>query len=274
MCSDISSLNANFWTEPCGSQLAAVLGLAGKQDAQALADFDTNYFKLYPYLTSFFDDLSFEKSKILEIGLGMGTLSEWLAIRSFSYRGLDIAAGPVDIVNLRLSRLGMQQSAVQGSILFAPFESNSFDCIVAIGCLHHTGDLKKSIGECFRMLRPGGRLKLMVYYSYSARRWLNNPLQTALYLMNELTGVRTVVDDVSQSSRASYDTNSAGAAAPYTDFISRKSLRQTCKAFSSSSFMVRNFEREGPWSLFPRSFWLRTPIPSFLGLDLYATLVK
>lgn len=271
---DVSSLNANFWTEPCGSQLAAVLGLAGKQDAQALADFDTNYFKLYPYLKTFFDDLCFEESRILEIGLGMGTLSEWLADRSFSYHGLDIAAGPVDIVNLRLSRLGKKQSAVQGSILSAPFEDHSFDCIVAIGCLHHTGDLKKSIGECFRMLRPGGRLKLMVYYSYSARRWLNNPLQTARYLSNELIGARKVVGNVSQTSRASYDTNSTGAAAPHTDFISRKSLRETCKAFSSSSFKIRNFESEGPWSLFPRSFWLRTPIPSFVGLDLYATLVK
>ena len=187
---------------------------------------------------------------------------------------MDIAAGPVNIANLRLSRLGIEQSAVQGSILSAPFEDHAFDCIVAIGCLHHTGDLQKSIAECFRMLRRGGVLKLMVYYSYSARRWLNNPLQTIRYFSNELVGARAVVSNVSQSSRASYDTNLAGMAAPHTDFISRKSLRQICRAFSTSTFKIQNFESEGPWSLFPRTSWLNTPIPSFIGLDLYATLVK
>jgi SAM-dependent methyltransferase len=57
----------------------------------------------------------------------------------------------------------------------SPFADGSFDAIVAIGCLHHTGDIGGAIESCRRLLAPGGILIGMVYYAYSYRRWLNEP---------------------------------------------------------------------------------------------------
>lgn len=274
MNSDLSAQNSSFWSEPCGTQLASSLGLSGKVDSNSLDNFDKKYFSLYPYLLPFLSDIEFKSSSVLEIGLGMGSLSQWLASRASIYTALDIAKGPTEIVNLRLKHCNKSQSACQGSILSAPFSDNSFDCIITIGCLHHTGDLKLALDECHRLLRPGGKLKMMVYYAYSARRWASNPLQTLNYLVGEVLGNRTVVDNISQFSRSSYDTNSHGQAAPHTDFISRKSFCKLADNFSNIQFSIMNFEREGIWKLKSRDYWLSTKIPSYLGLDLYVTLEK
>ncbi len=274
MLSDLSDQNALFWSEPCGSQLASALGIQGTPDEKALRLFDEKYFELYPYLKRFLADIISSSSDVLEVGLGMGTVSEWLACNIANYSGLDIAGGPVRIVNQRLMRKGYKGLAIQGSILKAPFSDNSFDAIVAIGCLHHTSDLAMALNECHRILKPNGQLKLMVYYAYSSRRWFQSPRQTLTYLFRELVGNRNVVGTSTAEQRAFYDTNSLGEAAPHTDFISRKSLRSLCKDFRRISCEIKNFESEGIWHCKPREFWLNTSIPSLVGLDLYATLQK
>lgn len=132
------------------------------------------------------------------------------------------------MANQRLQQTALSGKAVQGSILDPPFEPESFDTIVAIGCLHHTGDLAAAITQCNRLLRPGGSLIFMVYYAYSYRRWLRAPRNTFRYLFDEIKGKRGVVGVAESKDRAAYDTNSAGEGAPHTDWIYRKSLAMLC----------------------------------------------
>jgi len=84
-----------------------------------------------------------------------------LAQRAGVYYGLDIAAGPVEVVNLRLDQLGKPQNAKQGSAHALPFENESLDAVVSIGCFHHTGSIEKCINEAYRVLKPGGKLGLI-----------------------------------------------------------------------------------------------------------------
>lgn len=50
-------------------------------------------------------------------------------------------------------------AAVQGDALRLPFRDSSFDLIIAAAFLHHLpGREKEVIGECARVLRPGGRI--------------------------------------------------------------------------------------------------------------------
>src|SRR5206468_2114242 len=67
----------------------------------------------------------------------------------------------------------------QGSVLELPFPDASFDRVVSIGCLHHTGDLGRAVAEVRRVLTPRGELLLMVYNRHSARRVLFWPLLAA-----------------------------------------------------------------------------------------------
>ena len=271
--SDISDKNSEFWNELCGSGLAKFLGITDASPA-SLKKFDDWYFDFYPYL---FNHIPFDAMKgrdVLEIGLGYGTVAQRLAESGAIYTGLDIAAGPVAMVNHRLQQSGLPGKAIQGSVLEPTLPEGAFDFIVAIGCLHHTGDLRLAIENCWKALRPGGKLILMVYYAYSYRRFRMAALPTLHTMLRELFGYRGVVGVSDDRERAAYDASSSGTGAPHTDWISVTSLRSYCDRFSHFSATIENIDQEPPFQGRPREELLKTIWPSRVGLDLYATLSK
>jgi SAM-dependent methyltransferase len=270
---EVSEANAKFWDELCGSQLAKYLGIKDSSP-ESLKKFDDWYFDFYPYLADHIQFQNLKNKDVLEIGLGYGTVSQKLAESGARYRGLDIAPGPVNMVNHRLAQNGLEGAATQGSILQAPFESESFDAVVAIGCLHHTGDLRQAIIECHRLLRPGGRLIFMVYYAYSYRRWMQAPMDTIRYALSERKGMREVVGQSTSRHRAAYDKSESGEGAPHTDWISRKSLASLCSIFSGFSPTLENIDVIPPFHFWSRKSLMKTRIPHMFGLDLYAVATK
>jgi SAM-dependent methyltransferase len=270
---DISSNNSEFWNELCGSGLAKFLGVTDSSP-QSLRKFDDWYFDFYPYL---FDHIPFSNMKdkqVLEIGLGYGTVSQRLAESGAAYTGLDIAQGPVSMVNQRLAQNHLPGSAIQGSILDPQLPVGSFDYVVAIGCLHHTGNLRLAIEQCHRLLKPGGQLIFMVYYAYSYRRFRMTPLLTIKNMVKEAFGYRGVVGNGSNRQRAAYDASSNGGGAPHTDWISECSLKDYCGTFTSFEATIENIDQEAPFQSTPRKELLKTKWPSIVGLDMYATATK
>jgi SAM-dependent methyltransferase len=59
-------------------------------------------------------------------------------------------------------RRGVEQ-VVQSSALDIPWSDATFDAVVSIGCLHHTGNLERSNAEVHRVLKPGGVALVMLY---------------------------------------------------------------------------------------------------------------
>ena len=176
----IDVANAGFWDELCGTNLAREIGITDASPA-SLERFDRAYFDLYPYLAGYLRAPEMAGRRVLEVGLGYGTVAELLARAGADYHGLDIADGPVAMARARLERVpgARPEQVQQGSALELPFPDASFDRVVSIGCLHHTGDLARAVAEVRRVLRPGGELLLMVYNRHSARRVLLWPLLAA-----------------------------------------------------------------------------------------------
>lgn len=270
---DISSNNSEFWNELCGSGLAKFLGITDSSP-ESLRKFDDWYFNFYPYLFDHIPFVSMKGTNILEIGLGYGTVSQRLAEAGANYTGLDIAQGPVSMVNQRLTQNHLPGAAIQGSILDPQFPAGSFDYVIAIGCLHHTGNLQLAIQQCHRLLKPGGQLIFMVYYAYSYRRFRMTPLLTVSTMIKELFGYRGVVGSGSNRQRAAYDASSKGGGAPHTDWISERSLKDYCRAFSSFNATIENIDQEPPFRSTPRKELLNSKWPSVVGLDIYATATK
>lgn len=266
----VSAKNMAFWNELCGSSLAKYLGITDGS-VESLKKFDKWYFDFYPYLLTHipFEDL-FDKD-VLEVGLGYGTVSQRLAEKGAKYTGLDIASAPVAMVNHRLLQNNLNGRAIQGDILKPPFKKESFDSIIAIGCLHHTGNLKLAINQCWRLLRPCGFLIIMVYYAYSYRRFRTAFVKTIYNMAKEIMGYRGVVGKSVQRERVLYDANSSGEGAPHTDWISVRSLRYFCGKFSKFTAKIENIDQEFPFFWAPRQQLLSTRWPSIVGLDLYAT---
>jgi ubiquinone/menaquinone biosynthesis C-methylase UbiE len=265
----IDQRNANFWDELCGSQLAQQLGI---EDAspESLVKFDANYMGIYPYLEQYLPGAEARGKPLLEIGLGYGTVSQILAEAGADYHGLDIAPGPVEMVRDRISRLGFddpESRVVQGSALDIPHPDASFDHLVAIGCLHHTGDLAGAINEAHRVLRPGGRAMIMVYNRRSYRRFV----RAAGELPDRLRGRGT--DE--EAMRGAYDRNLEGEAAPATEYVSVGEAKQLCSRFASVK--VRKENSDGLTirgkHLVGREGMLGWPAHR-AGLDLYITATK
>lgn len=266
--SDIDDANRAFWDELCGSQLARSLGVTD-DSVESLQRFDEWYFRFYPYLSKYipFDEL--QGKRVLEVGLGYGTVAQRIAQSGSEYHGLDIAKGPVEMVRHRLRQNHASGELVQGSILEAPWPSSHFDVIIAIGCLHHTGNLAKAILEVQRLLKGGGVAIFMVYNATSYRQWLKAPIQTWQHCF----GKSPMALGSSESMRSSYDRSLCGQSAPQTEFVTAAELESLCASFSKCTIARENIGKDSMFRLVPRPIALRLFGPT-LGLDLYVTATK
>lgn len=266
----IDEANASFWNELCGSAAARAWGLTDAS-MESLRRYDDNYLRYYPYLDCHIPWLRLRGKRVLEVGLGYGTVSQKLAESGARLTGLDIAANPVAMVNHRLRQSGLPGEAIQGNILEPPFAEGSFDAIVAIGCLHHTGDTGGAITTCHRLLAPGGLLIGMVYYAYSYRRLWNGPAQVLRYFIQELGGYA----GTSRGGKTfAYDHSQNDLLAPSTEFLSVRSLRTLCKEFVAFNARIENAAQESPFKLWTRGQLLSSPLPRICGLDLYWNCVR
>jgi SAM-dependent methyltransferase len=258
--------NAEFWDELCGSNLARELGITDAS-AESLARYDAAYFEMYPYLLDYFPREQVEGKKLLDVGLGYGTLGEALARLGADYHGLDIAPGPVAMLRERLARVpgARPEQVQQGSVLELPFEDATFDHCVSIGCLHHTGDLARAISEMRRVLRPGGRFVMMVYNRRSGRLALVRP---ALALRGRL---RPGAPSAEETLRGFYDGRPDGEGPPHTDFVTLAELRGLLVGFHDVHIDRRGIDRVplGVTAI-SRETMLRTRLDRLIGLDLYA----
>lgn len=270
--SEIDAKNAAFWDELCGSQLARQLGVTDNSP-ESLKKFDDWYFDFYPYLYRHIPFSEVAGKAVLEVGLGYGTVAQKIAESGAHYHGLDIAEGPVAMAAHRCRQIGANGADVrQGSILEPPFERESFDWIVAIGCLHHTGNLADAIKSVHALLKPDGQAMIMVYNAASYRQFADAPFAT---LRRKVMGpfADYTPETSEERERGAYDVNVDGEAAPQTEFVTKSELRKLCDVFSAVRIQSENIGAEGPLKRIPRRT-LCTTLGPFFGLDLYCRLAK
>jgi SAM-dependent methyltransferase len=263
--------NAVFWSELCGTALARSLGISDAS-AQSLRRFDDWYFLYYPYLERYVPIQELRGQRVLEVGLGYGSLAQRLAEGGAAYLGIDIAPGPVAMARHRFWQSALSGTVVQGSILACPFPDGCFDYVISIGCFHHTGNIGLALDETRRVLVPGGKAVIMTYSAYSYRRWLRWPIETLRYFAWDKMGFR-VRPHAGARERGAYDADSSGRPAPETFFVSAAEFRRIARDWSrvetareniGSGWLLRRISRQ----------WLLRFVGPLLGLDLYFKLTK
>jgi ubiquinone/menaquinone biosynthesis C-methylase UbiE len=265
---ELDAANKEFWNELCGSGLAQTIGITS-HDAESLRKFDDAYLSYYPYLLPIVRPETMRGQKVLEIGLGYGTLGQRLAAHAGFYQGLDISEGPVRMMNHRLRLAGHNGEARQGSALEMPFEDASFDQVVSIGCFHHTGDTARCVRETLRVLRPGGRAVVMLYHRFSYRNWRRWPLRTIRALAGEFI-LNLSPPGATEEQKKAYDINSRHQAAPETQSFSVREVRRMFSGFSPVAVEKRNCDP----ARFASRETLLPIVGRFAGLDLYIQAVK
>jgi SAM-dependent methyltransferase len=257
---EVDRKNAEFWNELCGSGVARHLGITDSS-SESIKKFDDCYFSLYPYLKKNY--LPLEKiigKTVLEIGLGYGSVSQFLAKNAYSFIGVDIAKGPVDFLNHRLMLMEKPANARIMSAHKLDFSNNFFDFVVSIGCFHHTGNVKHCIEEAYRVLKPGGRLLFMCYNKFSLREFVSRPVETFFSFYKE----SRVLDKIE---RLHYDHNFAGEATPFTEIFSKQRLANLCQRFSDCKINTENVCGR------LRKYFVNN-LGKILGTDLYVQCTK
>jgi SAM-dependent methyltransferase len=270
---EIDRDNASFWDELCGTALAQSLGIT-EMNPESLDRFDQAYFGYYPYLSEYVLKEELNGKRVLEIGLGYGTLGALIARQGCDYFGLDIARGPSRMMQYRLDLLGLKDSirTGQGSALALPFANGYFDYVYTIGCLHHTGNLPLSVQEVHRVIKPGGKAIAMLYNRHSFRQ----TVFVRLMRIRDSLRSRDKRDDLDMRVRALYDSVSTGEAAPFTEFVSRVEVKSLFRAFSHIHIDIQNFDDyifAGGLISIQRK-WFLSNLARLLGLDLYITVSK
>lgn len=115
--------------------------------------------------------------KLLEIGSGLGLELARLGKLGFDVTGVDLAPNAVALCNRYLERQGVNGRAVVQNAEALEFGDQSFDAVYSSGVIQHTPDIERAIAEIDRVLKPGGRILIILYHRHS---WF--------YLLQRLSG--------------------------------------------------------------------------------------
>lgn len=105
--------------------------------------------------------------KVLEVGCGMG-----IDLLQFAKGGAEIYGIDITEKGILLARQGLSIAKCRGFLCVGdtenlPFGSDHFDLAYAWGVIHHTSDPQRAVQEIYRVLKPGGKVIVMLYHRHS-----------------------------------------------------------------------------------------------------------
>jgi ubiquinone/menaquinone biosynthesis C-methylase UbiE len=153
----------DFWNEAtCGENLYLQSTDCEGYRAQAV-----ERYRLEPFILPFADFSSTRGKKVLEIGVGLGADHQQFAEYGADLYGIDLTERAVEHTRRRLDLFGFSSHLAVGDAENLDFPDETFDCVYSWGVLHHSPDTSKAIDEVYRVLKRGGRAKIMIYHKWS-----------------------------------------------------------------------------------------------------------
>jgi SAM-dependent methyltransferase len=113
---------------------------------------------------------------VLEVGCGTGVHARLLAEAGAHVTAIDLTPTAVELTQRRLALHGLEANVIEADAEQLPFADACFDFVWSWGVIHHSADTGRAIAEIARVLRPGGRVALMVYHRSSITYWVQYQL--------------------------------------------------------------------------------------------------
>lgn len=148
-----------------------------------LREIEKARYELEPHIHGFADFQGARGKKVLEIGVGAGSdFANWIK-NGAQATGVDLTDAAISLTKERLDMLNVDSAhyrLVPGDAEAVPFPNEEFDIVYSWGVLHHTPNTEQAVREVFRVLKPGGKAKIMIYHVPS---WTGFLLWTRHHLM-------------------------------------------------------------------------------------------
>jgi SAM-dependent methyltransferase len=153
----------DFWNaSSCGEELY----LHNRERSSYLAQSRRRY-ELEPFIPRFANADETRGWDVLEIGVGLGADHQLFAEAGSCLIGIDLTERAVEHVQQRFEAFGLRSDLRVANAEWLPLGDQSFDLVYSWGVLHHTPDTPRAVGEAWRVLRPGGRARVMIYHRRS-----------------------------------------------------------------------------------------------------------
>ncbi len=234
----------DFWNaEPCGSRY-----LEAAEDFEAFEAHLRSRYALEPHIPQFAKFSSARDLRVLEIGAGIGAdYLEWLRAGADA-TGIDLSAISIERAKRRCVLAGYEPDLRVADAERLPFAADTFDVVYSYGVMHHTPQPAQCLAEAWRVLKPGGEARIMLYHHPS----LTGMMLWLRYGAWRGKSMRRTVFDHLESPETKTYTKAEGLSpgdlllnAPSARFQSAV-CRLAWKLYPR--FLVRKFS--GPWGLF------------------------
>lgn len=239
-----------FWQEhPCGTKFAD----APEGSRRFFELVEQHRYQKEWHIPQAADFQSSSGARVLEIGCGLGTDGAQFAQAGADYTGIDLTDAAVELARKRFELFGLPGKFRTADAEQLDFPDESFDIVYSHGVLHHTPDIASAVREIHRVLRPGGKAKVMLYHrdSYNYRINISILRRSGVHLLKWNAGVKLVhlmtkepeeslhehakrlkLDRAYLSSREFLSQNTDGAGNPLARVYSRDEVRALFKDFS------------------------------------------
>ena len=161
---EIKDTIQKFWNKkPCGT-----FGNIPKEvNAEYFDKIKKRRYLLEPFILKIANFNSYTGKKVLEIGCGIGMDGIEFAKAGAYYTGVDLSDQSISLCKKHFELFSQTGNIINTDAENLPFDDNTFDLVYSWGVLHHIPDMQKSINEVYRVLKPGGKIIIMIYNKYS-----------------------------------------------------------------------------------------------------------
>lgn len=200
---------------------------------------------------------------VLDIGCGNGYIMSKFARSGAQVFGLDISESALAVTRRRLNLLNLKGDLLQVDAAWLPFADSSFDLVYSLGVLHHSPYTEACFREIYRVLRPGGKVVVMMYNKNSVFYRLRIPAMKFFNPAFKGWSIQKICNYLD------------GPGNPLGRFFDRAQIRGMMQGFKGIRFQPRFFSHlhfPGKPNIFPKS--LCCHIGNHFGWLLYASGVK
>jgi len=157
--------------DPAGSHYATG---ATRHSLQWFREVEAYRYKEYaPWMAGVMEFARHPGEQVLEVGAGIGTDLAQFAEAGAFVTDLDLSSGHLALARENFERRGLNGEFVLHDAESLPFDDNRFDVVYSNGVIHHTPNTYAVVDEMYRVLKPGGRVIVMVYAENSLHYWRN-----------------------------------------------------------------------------------------------------
>jgi ubiquinone/menaquinone biosynthesis C-methylase UbiE len=157
--------------DPCGSQYAKS---TAPDTLEWYLEVERHRYGVYgPWMPKLMEFAQHRGERLLELGAGLGTDHAQFAKNGAITTDLDLSAGHLEHARRNFALRGLHGEFVHGDAENMPFGDGTFDIVYSNGVIHHTPNTARVVDEMFRVLKPGGKVIVMVYAENSLHYWRN-----------------------------------------------------------------------------------------------------